>query len=98
GALRAGTHEHLVLEADAPELMSRLDDGALHGVHAAPAGDRLASDQRLTLGATSDDLATPQNDHFGAHRNDPFHRPVIAASMQSRVSPNQAWIPMIAGR
>ncbi len=90
GALGAGEHQHLVLEALAVQLVARLDDRAFHGIDAAPARDRVVRDERLAFGNAADDLATVKNEVLGSHGGTPFQRPVSAASMQSRVEPNHA--------
>ncbi len=83
--------------------MAGLDHRAGLGMDAAPARDGVSGHQGLSLGHPAHHLAASQDDglaHVGldAHDRAPVQRPVSAASMQSWVVPNQASIPMIAGR
>ncbi len=104
-ALGAGKHQDLVLEALAAQFVPALDHGAVALVDAAPAGDRVAGDDRLALGAAADDLAPAQHDfrlvlahERLAHRRPPSQRPLTAASTQCLTEPNQADTPVMAGR
>lgn len=76
--------------------MARLDDDTRARIDSAPARHVIAADERLTFGAAADDFAAAQNDAIHSMR--PDQRPVMAASMHSPVVPNQASMPMIAGR
>ncbi len=79
--------------------MPCLDDRAAQRIDATPAGDGLPRHQCFAFGHAAYDLAPVQSqDRAAAHGGAPVQRPVSAALMQSRVEPNHAWMPMIAGR